>query len=90
MNANTVPEPRPKNTDTSIGSLTTSSSAARMTPGARRSTASRRASRMGHTNDAVTSASSAESTNSVRKLQRRTIHSPTSGANAVATKPDTP
>ena len=90
MNAKMVPEPRPKKTDTSIGRRTTSSSAARMWPGARRSTASRRASRTGHTSAAVTSPSMAETTNSVRKPERRTIHSPSSGAKAVDTKPETP
>jgi len=32
----------------------------------------------------------AETTNSVRKPERRTIHSPSSGAKAVDTKPETP
>ena len=69
---------------------TTSSSPASIQPGAGAVAAARRPRPSRRTSASGTAPSSAEIANSVRNPSRRTIHSPKSGATAVATKPETP
>ena len=68
----------------------TSESPARIQPGAGAVAAARRGPPRRSTSTSGTVASIAEIANNMWKLARRTIHSPSSGATAVATKPDTP
>ena len=68
----------------------TSSSPARTQPGAGAVATAGRDPPRRRTRTSGTVPSSAEITNSIRKLAWRTIHSPSSGATAVATKPETP